>query len=219
MLSLVKTKEHSSLVAKARSQTADNLDPFTKEGSIVIDDINKEAEERMNKTLASLDSALAKIRTGRAHPGLLDSITVDYYGTLTPINQVANISVEDARSLLISPWEKPMIPVIEKAILKSDLGLNPSSTSDYIRLPMPPLSEENRRDLAKVARSEAENARVAIRNIRRDANSDLKEFLKEKEITEDEERHGEEMVQKLTDLKIRAVETSLEVKETDLMEI
>ncbi len=185
----------------------------------MIDDIKKDAEERMNKTLASLDSALAKIRTGRAHPDLLASVIVDYYGTPTPINQVANVSVEDARSLLISPWEKPMIPVIEKAILKSDLGLNPSSTSDYIRLPMPPLSEENRKDLAKVARSEAENARVAIRNIRRDANSDLKEFLKEKEITEDEERHGEEMVQKLTDLKIKAVETSLEAKETDLMEI
>lgn len=185
----------------------------------MIDDIEQDAEERMNKTLASLDSALAKIRTGRAHPGLLDSISVDYYGTPTPINQVANIIVEDARSLLISPWEKPMIPIIEKAILKSDLGLNPSSNSDNIRLPMPPLSEENRRDLAKVARSEAENARIAIRNIRRDANSDLKEYLKEKEITEDEERRGEEMVQKLTDLKIKSVETSLGSKETDLMEI
>lgn len=185
----------------------------------MIDDIEQDAEERMNKTLASLDSALAKIRTGRAHPGLLDSISVDYYGTPTPINQVANIIVEDARSLLISPWEKPMIPIIEKAILKSDLGLNPSSNSDNIRLPMPPLSEENRRDLAKVARSEAENARIAIRNIRRDANGDLKEYLKEKEITEDEERRGEEMVQKLTDLKIKSVETSLGSKETDLMEI
>lgn len=185
----------------------------------MIDDIEQDAEERMNKTLASLDSALAKIRTGRAHPGLLDSISIDYYGTPTPINQVANIIVEDARSLLISPWEKPMIPIIEKAILKSDLGLNPSSNSDNIRLPMPPLSEENRRDLAKVARSEAENARIAIRNIRRDANSDLKEYLKEKEITEDEERRGEEMVQKLTDLKIKSVETSLGSKETDLMEI
>ena len=185
----------------------------------MIDDIKKDADERMNKTLASLNSALAKIRTGRAHPSLLDSVIVDYYGTPTPINQVANVSVEDARSLLISPWEKPMIPAIEKAILKSDLGLNPSSTSDYIRLPMPPLSEENRKDLAKVARSEAENARVAIRNIRRDANSDLKEYLKEKEITEDEERNGEEMVQKLTDLKIRSVEKSLEAKENDLMEI
>jgi len=185
----------------------------------VINDIKQDAEERMNKTLASLDSALAKIRTGRAHPSLLDGITIDYYGTSTPLNQVANIIVEDARSLLISPWEKPLIQAIEKAILKSDLGLNPSSNSDNIRLPMPPLTEENRRDLAKIARSEAENARVAIRNIRRDANSDLKEYLKEKEITEDEERHGEELVQKLTDAKIKSVETCLEAKEADLMEI
>lgn len=173
----------------------------------------------MNKTLASLDSALMKIRTGRAHPGLLDGITVDYYGTPTPINQVANILVEDARSLLISPWEKPMIPKIEKAILKSDLGLNPSSSGDNIRLPMPPLTEENRRDLAKIARAEAENARVAIRNIRRDANGTLKEYLKEKEITEDEERHGEDMVQKLTDMKVKSVDAALEQKESDLMEI
>ncbi len=185
----------------------------------MIDDIKQDAEERMNKTLASLDSALIKIRTGRAHPGLLDGITVDYYGTPTPINQVANILVEDARSLLISPWEKPMIPKIEKAILKSDLGLNPSSTGDNIRLPMPPLTEENRRDLAKIARAEAENARIAIRNIRRDANGTLKEFLKEKEITEDEERHGEETVQKLTDMKVKSVDAALEQKESDLMEI
>lgn len=185
----------------------------------MIDDIKQDAEERMNKTLASLDSALMKIRTGRAHPGLLDGITVDYYGTPTPINQVANILVEDARSLLISPWEKPMIPKIEKAILKSDLGLNPSSSGDNIRLPMPPLTEENRRDLAKIARAEAENARVAIRNIRRDANGTLKEYLKEKEITEDEERHGEDMVQKLTDMKVKSVDAALEQKESDLMEI
>lgn len=185
----------------------------------MIDDIKQDAEERMNKTLASLDSALMKIRTGRAHPGLLDGITVDYYGTPTPINQVANILVEDARSLLISPWEKPMIPNIEKAILKSDLGLNPSSSGDNIRLPMPPLTEENRRDLAKIARAEAENARVAIRNIRRDANGTLKEYLKEKEITEDEERRGEEMVQKLTDMKVKSVDAALEQKESDLMEI
>lgn len=185
----------------------------------MIDDIKQDAEERMNKTLASLDSALMKIRTGRAHPGLLDGITVDYYGTPTPINQVANILVEDARSLLISPWEKPMIPNIEKAILKSDLGLNPSSSGDNIRLPMPPLTEENRRDLAKIARAEAENARVAIRNIRRDANGTLKEYLKEKEITEDEERHGEDMVQKLTDMKVKSVDAALEQKESDLMEI
>lgn len=184
----------------------------------MIDDIRKDAEERMDKTLVALDSAFAKIRTGRAHPSLLDGISVDYYGTDTPLNQVANITVEDGRSLLISPWEKPMIPVVEKAILKSDLGLNPSTSSDNIRLPMPPLTEENRRDLTKIAKSEAENARVAIRNIRRDANTDLKEFLKEKEITEDEERKGEEQIQKLTDEKIKQIDSALEAKEADLME-
>ena len=156
----------------------------------MIEEIKDDAEERMNKTLVALDAAFAKIRTGRAHPSLLDNISVDYYGVATPINQVANITVEDGRTLLVSPWEKPLIPSVEKAILKSDLGLNPSTSSDNIRLPMPPLTEENRRDLTKVARAEAENARVAIRNIRRDANNDLKEFLKEKEITEDEERRG-----------------------------
>lgn len=184
----------------------------------MIEDIKQDADERMNKTLASLESAFAKIRTGRAHPSLLDGISVDYYGNLTPLNQVANIIVEDARSLLISPWEKPLIPAIEKAILKSDLGLNPSTSGDNIRLPMPPLTEENRKDLAKVAKAEAENARVAIRNIRRDANHDLKEFLKEKEITQDDFHHGEDQVQKLTDQKIKAVETALESKETDLLD-
>lgn len=185
----------------------------------MIEDIRQDAEERMDKTLLSLDAAFAKIRTGRAHPSLLDNVSVDYYGTPSPINQVANITVEDGRSLLISPWEKPMIPVIERAILKSNLGLNPSTTSDNIRLPMPPLTEENRRDLTKIAKSEAENARVAIRNIRRDANNDLKEYLKEKEITEDEERRGEELVQQLTDAKIKKIESALEAKEADLMEI
>jgi ribosome recycling factor len=184
----------------------------------VIEDIRQDADERMNKTLTSLESAFAKIRTGRAHPSLLDGITIDYYGNLTPLNQVANIQVEDARSLLVSPWEKPLIPLIEKAILKSDLGLNPSTSGDKIRLPMPPLTEENRRDLAKVARSEAENARIAIRNIRRDANHDLKEFLKEKEITQDDFHRGEDLVQKLTDEKIRTVESTLESKEADLLE-
>jgi len=185
----------------------------------VIEEIKEDAEDRMNKTLTSLDTAFAKIRTGRAHPGILDSVSVDYYGTMTPLKQVANIMVEDARSLLISPWEKPLIPLIEKAILKSDLGLNPSTSGDNIRLPMPPLTEENRRDLAKIAKSEAENARVAIRNIRRDANSDLKDYHKEKEITEDGLREGEDMVQKLTDDKIKAIDKSLEAKEADLMEI
>ncbi len=172
----------------------------------------------MNKTLASLDSAFAKIRTGRAHPSLLDGISVSYYGTNTPLNQLANITVEDARTLVISPWEKPIIPDVEKAILKSDLGLNPSTSGDNIRLPMPALTEENRRDLTKVAKTEAENARVAVRNIRRDANSDLKEFLKEKEITKDEEHDGEELVQKLTDSKIKKIDSALETKEADLME-
>ncbi len=185
----------------------------------MIDDIKDDAAERMHKTLATLDSAFAKIRTGRAHPSLLDGVMVDYYGTDTPITQVANIIVEDGRSLLISPWEKPLIPKIERAILKSDLGLNPSTSGDNIRLPMPPLTEENRRDLARVARSEAENARVAVRNIRRDANSVLKDFLKEKEITEDDLRRGEDVIQKLTDETIRSIDKSLEGKEADLMEI
>ncbi len=185
----------------------------------MIDDIKQDAEERMNKTLASLDAAFAKIRTGRAHPSLLDGITVEYYGTETPLNQVATVTVEEGRTLLIAPWEKQIIPDIEKAILKSDLGLNPNTSSDNLRLPMPPLTEENRRDLTKVARAEAENARVAIRNIRRDANHDLKEWLKEKEITEDEERKGEELVQKVTDEKIKQIDAALEAKEADLMEI
>ena len=167
----------------------------------MIKEIIEDAEKRMEKSLNSLEVAFAKIRTGRAHPSLLDGIIISYFGTDTPINQIANISVE-VRSLIISPWEKQLIPEIEKAILKSDLGLNPSSSSDSIRLPMPPLTEENRRDLARIAKSEAENARVAVRNIRRDANGDLKEFLREKEITEDEQRRGEEAIQKLTDAKI-----------------
>ena len=180
----------------------------------VIDD----AEKRMEKSLNSLEVAFAKIRTGRAHPSLLDGVIISYFGVDTPINQLANISVEETRSLIISPWEKQLIPEIEKAILKSDLGLNPSSSSDSIRLPMPPLTEENRRDLARIAKSEAENARIAVRNIRRDANGDLKDFLKEKEITEDEQRRGEEAIQKLTDAMIKKVEVALTAKEADLME-
>ena len=185
----------------------------------MLDDVKSDAEERMAKSIVALDVAFARIRTGRAHPKLLDGIVVDYYGTPTPLNQVANIMVEDARTLAVSPWEKPMVPVVEKAILKSDLGLNPSTSGDKIRLPMPALTEQNRRDLTKVAKAEAENARVSIRNIRRDANAYLKELLKEKDITEDEERKGEEMVQKLTDQKIKDVGASLVAKETDLMEM
>ena len=184
----------------------------------MIKEIIDDAEKRMEKSLNSLEVAFAKIRTGRAHPSLLDGIIISYFGNDTPINQIANISVEEARSLIISPWEKQLIPEIEKAILKSDLGLNPSSSSDSIRLPMPPLTEENRRDLTRIAKSEAENARVAVRNIRRDANGDLKEFLREKEITEDEQRRGEEAIQKLTDEKIKKVEVALTAKEADLME-
>lgn len=185
----------------------------------MLDDIKTDADERMAKSIQSLIAAFAKIRTGRAHPGILDGISVDYYGVDTPLNQVANISVEDARTLTVSPWEKPMIPVVEKAILKSDLGLNPATSGDKIRLPMPPLTEENRRDLTKIAKSEAENARVAIRNIRRDANSMMKELLKEKEITEDDARRGEDDIQKLTDAKVKEVDDLLSGKETDLMEI
>jgi len=185
----------------------------------VLEEIRKDAEERMKKSLASLGTAFAKIRTGKAHPRILDGILVDYYGNNTPLNQVANITIEDARTLAIVPWEKPMIPVVEKAILKSDLGLNPSTSGDKIRLPMPPLTEENRRDLARIAKHEAENARVAIRNIRRDANSDMKDLLKEKEISEDEERRAIDVMQKLTDANIKEVENTLVAKEADLMEI
>ena len=184
----------------------------------MIKEIIDDAEKRMEKSLNSLEGAFAKIRTGRAHPSLLDGVIISYFGVDTPINQLANISVEETRSLVISPWEKQLIPEIEKAILKSDLGLNPSSSSDSIRLPMPPLTEENRRELARIAKSEAENARIAVRNIRRDANGDLKDFLKEKEITEDEQRRGEEAIQKLTDAMIKKVEVALTAKEADLME-
>ena len=184
----------------------------------MIKEVIDDAEKRMEKSLNSLEVSFAKIRTGRAHPSLLDGVIISYFGVDTPINQLANISVEETRSLIISPWEKQLIPEIEKAILKSDLGLNPSSSSDSIRLPMPPLTEENRRDLARIAKSEAENARIAVRNIRRDANGDLKDFLKEKEITEDEQRRGEEAIQKLTDAMVKKVEVALTAKEADLME-
>lgn len=185
----------------------------------MIDEIRKEAEGRMKKSIQALEAAFARIRTGRASPALLDDVKVDYYGTPTPLNQVASITVEDARSLLISPWEKKMVPVIEKAILKSDLGLMPNTTADVVRLPMPPLTEESRKDLGKQARAEAENARVSIRGIRRDANGQLKDLLKEKEISEDEERRAEDQIQKLTDRFVAEADQLLEAKEADLMEI
>lgn len=193
---------------------------LNREGTVkMIDEIKKDARERMDKTISSLEGAFAKIRTGRAHPSILDDVTVPYYGVETPLNQVANVVVEDARTLLISPWEKKMVPEVEKAIMKADLGLNPATSDNNIRLPMPALTEENRKELSKMARNEAENARVAIRNIRRDANAHIKELLKEKEITEDDERKGEEEIQKLTDDKIKDIDAALETKEHDLMEI
>ncbi len=185
----------------------------------MISDIQKDAEQRMKKSIEALKHDLAKLRTGRAHPSLLDQITVEYYGTEVPLSQVANISVSDARTLTVTPWEKKMVPVIEKAILNSDLGLNPATAGDVIRIPLPPLTEERRRDLIKVVRQEGEKARVAIRNIRRDAIQQLKELMKEKEISEDEERRAEEAVQKLTDRMIAEVEKVLEAKEKDLLEI
>ena len=185
----------------------------------MISDIKQDAEERMIKSVHSAIDNFKKIRTGRAHPSILDSIKVSYYGSLVPLSQVANITVEDARTLSINPWESPMIPEIEKAIMKSDLGLNPSSAGTTIRVPLPALTEETRKVYIRQARSEAENARVAIRNIRRDANGTLKDLLKDKDITEDDQRRGEDMVQKLTDKYIADVDAHLQTKETDLMEI
>jgi len=183
----------------------------------MIDDIIADADERMQKSLVSLDDAFKKIRTGRAHPAILDSVMVSYYGTDTPLNQLANVTVEEGRSLIVSPWEKPMIGEVEKAIMKSDLGLNPSNNGDTIRVPMPVLTEETRKEYTKQAKAEAENARIAIRNIRRDANSDIKDLEKEKEISEDEQRRAEEQIQKITDKHIATVESSFQTKEADLL--
>ncbi|MGD8546934.1 MAG: ribosome recycling factor [Thiohalophilus sp.] len=185
----------------------------------MIDDIKKDAETRMGKSVDSLKSELTKLRTGRAHTSLLDHIMVEYYGSQVPLNQVANISVSDARTLTVQPWEKPMVQKVEKAILESDLGLNPATSGENIRVPLPALTEERRKDMIKLVRQEGENARVAIRNIRRDAISDFKSLLKEKEITEDEEHKAEEDIQKLTDKYIARVDEALDIKEKDLMEI
>ena len=185
----------------------------------MIDDIKKDAAARMSKTVDALGHELAKIRTGRAHPSLLDHVMVSYYGTDMPIKQVANVTVEDARTLAITPWERNMVQAVEKAILQSDLGLNPNTAGTVIRVPMPALTEERRRDLIKVARHEAEQARVAVRNIRRDANGELKDLVKEKMISEDDERRGQEIIQKLTDQYVKEVDQVLEQKEADLMAI
>lgn len=185
----------------------------------MIDDIIKDADQRMGKSVESLRHEMAKVRTGRAHTSLLDHVTVEYYGSRVPINQVAKVNVEDARTLAVTPYEKGMVKVVEKAIMESDLGLNPATAGLVIRVPLPALTEERRRELVKVVRHEAENGRVAVRNIRRDANHDLKELLKEKEITEDEERRAQETIQKLTDRHIAHIERILAEKEKELMEV
>ncbi len=185
----------------------------------MIDELQKRTAERMAKSIEALKLELAKIRTGRAHPSLLDHVTVSYYGNDVPLSQTANVTVEDARTLAVTPWERTMVQAIEKAIMSSDLGLNPSTAGTVIRVPMPPLTEERRRDLIKVVRHEAENSRVAIRNIRRDANTDLKNLVKDKQLSEDEERKGQELVQKLTDQYVKEVDGLLEQKEKDLLAI
>jgi ribosome recycling factor len=185
----------------------------------MIDDIQKRTTERMKKSIEAFKHELAKIRTGRAHPSLLDHITVSYYGNEVPLTQAANVAVEDARTLTVTPWERSMVPAIEKAIMTSDLGLNPSTAGSVIRVPMPPLTEQRRRDLIKVVRQEAENARVAIRNIRRDANNELKAALKEKQISEDQERRSQEQIQRLTDQYVKDVDALLSEKEADLLAI
>lgn len=185
----------------------------------MMNEIKRDAERRMHKAVETLQHEMTKIRTGRANASLLDHVMVDYYGNMTPINQVANISASDARTLSVTPWEKNMLPAIEKAILTSDLGLNPANSGTVIRVPMPPLSEERRKEMIRVVKGEAEQGRVAIRNVRRDANHALKESVKSKEISEDDERRGADDIQKLTDQFIAQIDAVLEVKEKELMEI
>jgi ribosome recycling factor len=185
----------------------------------MINDIQKDALSRMNKSIESYKTELLKIRTGRANASLLDHVQVDFYGSMVPISQAANISVEDSRTLTVTAWDASMVKAIEKAILTSDLGLNPNTAGSVIRVPMPALTEERRRDLVKVVRELAENAKIAVRNIRRDANSDLKTLQKDKDISEDDEHKGQDLVQKVTDQSIAKIEELLQVKEKELMEI
>jgi len=189
------------------------------QGEIVINEIKKDAQERMDKSVEALRNSLQKIRTGRAHPSLLSGISVEYYGAPTPLTQVANVIAEDARTLAITVFDKTLTPLVEKAIMTSDLGLNPMSAGTVIRVPLPPLTEERRKDLVKIVRGEAEGGRVAIRNIRRDANSDLKALLKDKEISEDEDRKAQDEIQKLTDAAVKNVDEVLATKEKELMEV
>jgi ribosome recycling factor len=185
----------------------------------MIADVKKSADQKMHKTIEALKADLGKVRTGRAHTGLLDHIHVDYYGTSTALNQIANITLLDARTIGVTPWEKRMAGAIEKAIRDSDLGLNPSTVGETVRVPMPALTEERRRDLIKVVRGEVENARVAVRNIRRDANAHLKDLLKGKKISEDDERRAEEEIQKLTDRHIAEADQMLHAKEAELLAV
>lgn len=185
----------------------------------MINEIIEDAGTRMNKSVESLRQELTKVRTGRANPSLLDQITVEYYGSQVPLSQVANISVQDSRTLSISVWEKTLVPIVEKAIMNSNLGLNPATAGDTIRIPLPPLTEERRKDMIKIVRQDGEGGRVAIRNIRRDAISDFKSLLKDKDITEDDERKAHDTIQKLTDKHILEIDAHLDTKEKDLMEI
>jgi ribosome recycling factor len=185
----------------------------------MINEIIKDTESRMRKSVEVLKQEFSKVRTGRAHTSLLDHIMVPYYGNETPLKQIANIAVEDSRTLSVTPWEKNLVPAIEKAILTSDLGLNPSTAGTVIRIPLPPLTEERRKDLVRVVRHEAEQGRVAIRNIRRDANNELKEALKEKLVSEDDEHQGIERIQNITDRFIKEVDKELQEKEKDLLSV
>lgn len=184
----------------------------------MINNIKKDGEERMKKSLEALENAFSKVRTGRAHPGMLSGVMVNYYGADTPLNQVASVNVEDSRTLLVQPFERSMVQAVDKAIREADLGLNPM-TADVIRVPMPALTEETRRDMQKLARGEAENSRVSVRNIRRDMLNDIKDLAKEKEISEDEERRAGDDIQKLTDKYIASIDSKLEAKEKELMEV
>jgi ribosome recycling factor len=185
----------------------------------MISDVKKTADQKMHKSIETLKADLAKIRTGRAHTGLLDHIHVDYYGTTMPLPQVANVTLADARTIGVQPWEKKMVPVVEKAIRESDLGLNPATQGDVIRVPMPALTEERRRELTKVVKSEAETAKVAVRNLRRDANEQLKKLVKDKEISEDDERRAGDDIQKLTDKFVAEIDKLVVTKEAEIMTV
>ncbi|MFT6033357.1 MAG: ribosome recycling factor [Arenicella sp.] len=185
----------------------------------MIDDILKDTEDRMHKSIDSMRGDMAKIRTGRASSALIDHLSVDYYGTPTPINQVANISVQDARTLAVQPWEKNMVPVVERAIMEANLGFNPVTTGDLIRIPMPALTEERRKEMVKIAAGEGESGKVAVRNIRRDANTDFKLLLKEKEISEDDDKQAQDRVQKLTDKYVALIDEIVKDKEVDILRV